>query len=102
MSELTKVDRALEIQVIDWLQWQNFPDGNGENLATLALQLLAKRKGEADSLRNIAESYRDKLAGLVMLCELFQDGKSGAITKEIPWSSVRELVEEARQALEGK
>lgn len=47
--EFDKVDRALEMQVIDWLQYAEFSDdirrGYGDaDKAELALQLIAKRK----------------------------------------------------------
>lgn len=43
---MTKVDRALEIQVIDWLQWGKFSEEN--NLPGLALELISKRKADLD------------------------------------------------------
>lgn len=43
--EFDKVDRALELQVIDWLQWGEFPDRlDRPSMPALALELIAKRK----------------------------------------------------------
>lgn len=56
---MTKVDRALETQIIDWLQWGEFPN-HRENLPALALELINKRKKEhkifLEALRYIANS----------------------------------------------
>ena len=60
MRDFDKVDRALEMQVIDWLQWADFADdirkGHGDaDKATLTLQLIAKRKAaNADLERRLA------------------------------------------------
>ena len=43
--QFDRVDRALEMQVIDWLQWAKFPEILGEpDYPQLALTLIAKRK----------------------------------------------------------
>lgn len=46
--EFNKVDRALELAVIDWLQWAAEFD---ENKASLALDLISKRKAAYDKLK---------------------------------------------------
>lgn len=56
---LDKVDRALEMQVIDWLQWSEF--GADERLAALALELIAKRTAFNESLLKEAEALREAL-----------------------------------------
>ncbi len=49
---MNKVDRALELQVIDWLQWYDFPhDPKNPNIVELALELIQKRKQENEKLR---------------------------------------------------
>lgn len=56
--EFTKVDRALEMQVIDWLQWDEFKEKlGGPDYPALALELIAKRKAYTEAL--LAE--RDEL-----------------------------------------
>ena len=45
--EFDKVDRVLELEVIDWLQWGDEWD---ENKAALALQLISKRKSAYQAL----------------------------------------------------
>lgn len=40
---MNKIDRALEMQVIDWLQWSNF-NPKDERLAALALELIETRR----------------------------------------------------------
>lgn len=57
-----KVDRALEIQVIDWLQWNEFSNDKGDNLAQLTLTLLATHKKEKAQLRIMTESANTKCA----------------------------------------
>jgi len=59
--EFDKVDRALELQVIDWLQWSAFPEDIGKrpddsDMAELALVLLGKRKRAFETLQ--AENKR--------------------------------------------
>lgn len=64
MSEqFDKVDRALEIQVIDWLQWSEFPDHlaaspSDSDMAQLTLQLLSKRKKVNISLQRDIEAWK--------------------------------------------
>jgi hypothetical protein len=66
---VTKVDRALERRVIDWLQWNEFPyDKNNPNMPELALQLIAKRKQERDELRK-------RLDALLPICEMILEKK---------------------------
>ncbi len=50
---MNKVDRALEIQVIDWLQWYEFPEKKvpDVNMPGLTLELIDKRKKENIALR---------------------------------------------------
>ena len=59
---MTKVDRALEMQVIDWLQWDTFEylGLNERNLPGLALELIAKRKKENELLRHIILESKHK------------------------------------------
>lgn len=40
---MNKIDRALEMQVIDWLQWSNF-NPKDEKMAVLALELIETRR----------------------------------------------------------
>lgn len=63
---MDKVDRALELQVIDWLQWAEFKDdlrpGHGDaDKAALALQLISKRKVAYDDLKEHADRLADGL-----------------------------------------
>ena len=49
--EFNKVDRALEMQVIDWLQWGEFPYRlDKPSMPALALELIAKRKAAVKRL----------------------------------------------------
>lgn len=75
---MTKVDRALELQVIDWLQWSEFPDNHSDNLPELALWMLNKRKLRNKELSMIIrrlhrKALRDKICSncydLVQLCK---------------------------------
>jgi len=44
-SGFSKVDRALEMQVIDWLQWSDFKEVAGQkHPAQLALEMISLRK----------------------------------------------------------
>lgn len=73
MDEFDKVDRALEMQVIDWLQWSEFPENIGKrpddsDMAQLTLTLLSKRKEafkklreENERLKKLVEDYKHKL-----------------------------------------
>ena len=64
----SKVDRALEMRVIDWLQWSQFPESlakapDDSDMAQLTLELIGKRKRAyshaIEVLRNIAKTdYR--------------------------------------------
>lgn len=57
-KELNKVDRALELIVIDWLQWNEFPESDG-NKPALALELIAKRKAYTAELETkLAEAHQ--------------------------------------------
>ena len=52
---MNKVDRALEMQVIDWLQWSEFPEDIGKrpddsDMAQLTLELMGKRKNYCKEL----------------------------------------------------
>lgn len=66
-NELTKIDRALECQVIDWLQWGNFEEKIGEpSMPELALKVISKRKlaltAEQEKVRKLTEAlewYKD-------------------------------------------
>lgn len=60
---MTKVDRALEMQVIDWLQWGKFPEGN--NLPGLALELINKRKQENKRLIEQGNYLDSALTGML-------------------------------------
>ena len=57
MSEsMSKVDRALEIAVIDWLQWAEFPEHIAKpDMPRLALELIDKRKKENQRLRQLVK-----------------------------------------------
>ncbi len=82
--EFTKVDRALEIQVIDWLQWAEFSE-KYENLARLALELISKRKAELTEAR----AQRDdaiKRGSLITLTTT-----DDALTKEL--TEARKVIE---------
>lgn len=65
--EFTKVDRALEIAVIDWLQWSDAPFENDDRMAALTLELISKRKQELTAaqekikaLEAVELVYKDK------------------------------------------
>lgn len=60
-NELTKIDRALECQVIDWLQWGEFEEKLGEpSMPDLALKIISKRKlaliAEQEKVRKLTEA----------------------------------------------
>lgn len=56
-AEFEKVDRALEMAVIDWLQWGEFPERlDKPSLPGLALELIAKRKAICNSLLPLIEA----------------------------------------------
>lgn len=57
-AEFGKVDRALEMQVIDWLQWGEFEERlDKPSMPALALELIAKRKTAFEKLeRELAEA----------------------------------------------
>lgn len=66
MSEYNKVDRALEMQVIDWLQWSEFPENiakrpDDSDMAQLTLTLLSKRKKVFERLQKQNEIYKQAL-----------------------------------------
>lgn len=58
---MNKVDRALEMMVIDWLQWNEFQPSD-HNLPALALELISKRKQHCKGL----EMQAQMLAGALM------------------------------------
>lgn len=56
MNDLDKVDRALEMLVIDWLQFGSFEENlikrpDGDDMRQLALQLISKRKKANEELK---------------------------------------------------
>lgn len=53
---MNKVDRALEMAVIDWLQWNEFQPSD-KNLPALALELIEKRRQHCKEI----EAQADKL-----------------------------------------
>ena len=64
-----KVDRALEIAVIDWLQWADFPESlienpDGSDMAQLTLTLLNKRKQSYSDLLKLANDMALLLEGI--------------------------------------
>ena len=63
--EFDKVDRALEIKVIDWLQWSEFPENIGKSpddsdMAQLTLTLLSKRKSAYKEIQKDLEFHKHK------------------------------------------
>jgi len=53
--KMTKVDRALEMQVIDWLQWYPWEENVGKkNIPALALEMISIRKKSYNELEVIA------------------------------------------------
>lgn len=62
---MNKVDRALEIQVIDWLQWCDFPYySNNPNMPELALEFMSKRKKYTKKLEDDIEKSKEVLISL--------------------------------------
>ena len=62
-SMMDKVDRALEMQVIDWLQWSEFPESliknpDDSDMAQLALELIQKRKL---SYKNLQSKFNEAI-----------------------------------------
>ena len=53
---MNKIDRALEMSVIDWLQWAEFPEHIAKpDMPRLALELIDKRKKENQRLRQLVK-----------------------------------------------
>lgn len=95
-KEFDKVDRALEMQVIDWLQWGEFDDSllkhpNGEDMAQLTLKLIAKRKAAYEALKA-------KLAELQSYAELHKDD----YVREVGSWKIIQRLEEHNKDLEAK
>jgi hypothetical protein len=107
-----KVDRALEIRVIDWLQWSEFPESIAKNpddsdMAQLALSLISKRKRAYQDLINLMSDYDNdfkkyndkiedlerKLAVAKVVLEKLSIG--------MEYSAGRELAHEALKEIEG-
>lgn len=62
---MDKIDRALELQVIDWLQWAEFPDELGKpDYRELALELIAKRKSAYDAVVKERDQLKAEVARL--------------------------------------
>ncbi len=92
-DEFGKVDRILELKVIDWLQWAEFPEDlrktpDDSDMAQLALILIAKRKSLLDESLAEIERLRDNLREIAMY-----KNRSGVPSPE---------ARIARAALEGK
>ena len=63
-EDFSKVDRALELQVIDWLQFAEFPESllktpDDADLAQLTLILIAKRKRYTHELEKKIEELEN-------------------------------------------
>lgn len=69
--EFNKVDRALEMQVIDWLQWHEFPDEKpGEkHISCLALELISKRKRAYDKLQKENQELKKLIQNIFIEAE---------------------------------
>lgn len=78
-----KVDRALEMRVIDWLQWGEFEDRlDKPSMPALALDLIAKRKAENDSLRKLAEVYEEALDTIAEQADMHDNPFASQIATE--------------------
>lgn len=82
--DLNKVDRALEMQVIDWLQWNEFVEELGKpDYPKLALELISKQKAAYNELNqnydqllaSRREIAADSIALKARVAELEQDHK---------------------------
>lgn len=64
-DDFGKVDRALEMQVIDWLQWNDFVEVKGKpDYPKLALELIYKRKLILRTQEKTIEILREELTKL--------------------------------------
>ena len=68
---MNKVDRALELRVIDWLQWGEFEENllknpDGSDMAQLTLELISKRKKLCNELQKQNEILREALQDLIL------------------------------------
>lgn len=86
----TKVDRALEVRVIDWLQWTEWEEKLGEkHPAELALEMISLRKRYCIEIKAQADMLAEAIEGEIKILEA-AGHKGSAFGLKVALSKIKE------------